>query len=153
MLLINTNGGVIGCLFAPMYLFMTFWHRRQCYKYGVHVAPNQCDYGLRIVHPGGIHINANHVGKYCIITQGVVLGVKGHINNRPWVGDNVELTLGCKVIGKVIVGNNTVVCPNSVVIKDLPDNVIASGVPVNIIKNRYGEINVIDSMLCQKKIL
>lgn len=136
-----------------MYLFMTFWHRRQCYKYGVHVAPNQCDYGLRIVHPGGIHINANHVGKYCIITQGVVLGVKGHINNRPWVGDNVELTLGCKVIGKVIVGNNTVVCPNSVVIKDLPDNVIASGVPVNIIKNRYGEINVIDSMLCQKKIL
>lgn len=120
----------------PVYLWLFFWHRRQCYKYGVHVAPNQCDYGLRIVHPGGIHINANHIGKYCSVTQGVVLGKKGDNEHRPWVGDNVQFTLGCKVIGKVLIGNNVVVCQNSVVIKDLPDNVIASGVPINIIKER-----------------
>lgn len=102
----------------------------------MHIDPGVCDYGLRIVHPGGIHINANHVGKYCSITQGVVLGKKDNNENRPWVGDNVHFTLGCKVIGKVFIGNNVVVCQNSVVIKNLKDNVMASGMPINIIKER-----------------
>ena len=123
-------------LYGPLYLFFYFWHKRQCYKYGVHIAPNKCDFGLRIVHPGGIHVNANHIGKFCTLTQGVVVGKKGTNENRPYIGDNVQLTLGCKVIGRVMVGNNTVVCPNSVVIKDLPDNVIASGVPISIIRER-----------------
>lgn len=121
-------------IYTPFYLFFFFWHRRQCYKYSVHVELNQCDYGLRIAHPGCIHINAEHVGKNCSVTQGVVLGKKGP--KRPYLGDNVQFTIGSKAIGNVIIGNNSVVCPNSVVIKDLPDNVIASGVPVNIIKQR-----------------
>lgn len=125
-----------GFFFFPFYIIFAVWHRRQSYKYNVHIDPNTCDYGLYIVHRGCIHINALHVGKYCTITQGVVLGQKNGVENRPTIRDNVNLTLGCKVIGKVTIGDNTVVCPNSVVIKDLPSNVIASGVPINIIKER-----------------
>lgn len=123
-------------LYLPLYIMFSIIHRRQSYKYNVHIDPNTCDYGLFIVHMGCIHVNATHVGKYCTLTQGVVLGQKNGIGNRPVIGDNVNLTLGCKVIGKVHVGDNVIVCPNSVVIKDLPSNVIASGVPVSIIKQK-----------------
>ena len=50
------------------------------------------------------------------------------------IGDHVSLLIGSKVIGKVTIGNNVVIAPNSVVIKDVPDNCIVSGVPAKIIK-------------------
>lgn len=127
-------GSINKILFTPLMFLLTIWHRRQSYKYGVHIGVNTCDYGLRIVHPGGIIINANHVGKYCTVTQGVVLGKVKTNERRPYVGDNVNFSLGAKVTGLVHIGNNVVICPNSVVISDIPDNVIASGVPVSIIK-------------------
>lgn len=129
----NVKVPIIGHI---MKLFFYIWHRRQCLKYGVYIKPNLCGFGLRIVHIGGIHLNALKVGNYCTVTQGVILGSKGDNSNRPIVGDNVELTIGSKIIGKVVVGNNSVVCPNSVVIKDVPDNCIVSGVPINIVKQR-----------------
>ena len=64
----------------------------------------------------------------------MVLGTKGTFDNVPTIGDNVEIALGAKVIGKVFVGNNAIVAPNSVVIKDVPENAIVSGVPAQIIK-------------------
>lgn len=38
------------------------------------------------------------------------------------------------MIGKVRIGNNVVVAPNAVVVKDIPDNAIVGGVPAQIIK-------------------
>lgn len=117
-------------------LIFEIWHRRQEYKYGVHIVKNVCGYGLRIIHIGGIHINANRVGNYFSITCGCVLGKKNDLENRPYVGNNVEFTLGAKAIGCVHIGDNSVICQNSVVIKDVPANCIASGVPINILKER-----------------
>ena len=112
------------------------WHRRQQFKYGVYISKNTCGYGLRIVHIGGIHVNANYIGNYFSITQGCVLGKNHNNDERPYVGDNVKFTLGAKAIGNVHIGNNSTICPNSVVIKDIPANSIASGVPISIIKKR-----------------
>lgn len=50
------------------------------------------------------------------------------------IGDNVDLTIGCKVIGGVHIGNNVIVAPNSVVVKDVPNNAIVSGIPAKILK-------------------
>lgn len=50
------------------------------------------------------------------------------------IGCNVDLCIGCKVIGDVHIGNNVIVAPNSVVVKDIPDNVIVSGIPAQILK-------------------
>lgn len=117
-------------------LFFEIWHRRQCFKYGVHIGKNVCGYGLRIVHIGGIHVNANNVGNYFSVTQGCVIGNKRTADDRPVVGNHVQFTLGAKAIGGVHIGDNSIICPNSVVIKDIPENCIASGVPVCIIKER-----------------
>lgn len=122
--------------------FLTYKHRRNCMKYGVFIRPNSCGPGLRIVHIGGIHLNCASMGANCTVTQGVVLGNKNLPENRPIVGDNVELTLGCKVIGGITIGNNVIVAPNSVVVKDVPDNSVVSGVPARTIKHNGVKVGV-----------
>lgn len=74
------------------------------------------------------------MGCNCIVSGGCVVGNKGSQDNRATIGNHVELTLGCKVIGKVNIGDNVIVAPNSVVIKNVPDNAVVSGVPAKIIK-------------------
>lgn len=46
----------------------------------------------------------------------------------------MEIAVGAKVIGDVNVGDNAVIAPNTVVVKDVPTNAIVSGVPAKIIK-------------------
>ena len=52
------------------------------------------------------------------------------------IGNNVDLAVGCKMIGGVQTGDNVIVAPNSVVVKDVSDNAIVSGVPAIILKMR-----------------
>lgn len=105
-------------------------------KYGIRIAPNTVGYGFKMAHVvgGGIIINCKSMGNNCSANIGVVVGNNGGQEERPTIGDNVSLCTGCKVIGNVTIGNNVIVAPNSVVIKDVPDNCIVSGVPAQIIK-------------------
>lgn len=56
------------------------------------------------------------------------------------IGNNVDMTIGCKIIGGVTIGDNDIIAPNSVVVKDVPDNAIVSGVPAKIIKIKGGKV-------------
>jgi len=117
-----------------MYVYYKIQYIRKTNKYGLHIPINVVGKGLYIPHiVGGIIVNANKVGEYCTINSGVILGNK-KTGEKPIVGDNVELTIGCKVIGGVTIGDNAVVGPNSVVIKDVDCNTIVSGVPAKFLK-------------------
>lgn len=106
-------------------------------KYGIHINPNTVGKGLFIPHyAGGIYINAIQLGNFCTVSSGVVIGNKKNQSQRAIIGDNVELCVGCKVIGKVKIGDNVIVAPNSVVIKDIPTNTTVSGIPAKVIKIR-----------------
>lgn len=87
---------------------------------------------------GGIYSNVETMGNNCIISSGVVLGDKGGGKNpgRPTIGNNVEICVGAKIIGRVNVGDNVIIAPNTVVISDVPSNAVVSGVPARIIKIR-----------------
>jgi acetyltransferase-like isoleucine patch superfamily enzyme len=50
------------------------------------------------------------------------------INNNVWIGDGVV------ILPNVEIGSGTIIGANSVVTKDLPENVIAGGIPCRIIK-------------------
>ena len=52
------------------------------------------------------------------------------------IGDNVWLGMGVVVLPGVTIGDNVVVASNSVVTKNLPDNVIAGGIPCKVLKEK-----------------
>jgi len=73
------------------------------------------------------------MGCYCGCNAGVVIGNNHKWNERPIIGDYVGFSIGSKAYGNIHIGNNVIVAPNSVVIKDIPDNCVVSGVPAKII--------------------
>ncbi|MCM1109233.1 MAG: hypothetical protein NC388_09335 [Clostridium sp.] len=119
-----------------MHKYWLFKLRHYSYKTGFQIEPNTCGKGLCIYHYGYIIVNGQaRIGENCILTPGVVVGQtnKGCV---PTIGNNVTLCTGAKIVGKVYVGNNAIVAPNTVVIKDVPDNATVSGVPAKIIRQR-----------------
>jgi len=84
-----------------------------------------------IDHFGGIVISGYaKFGDNCRVRNGVVVGLQSVDEPRaPIIGDNVDIGAGAKVLGPIKVGNNVVIGANAVVIRDVPDNCIAAGVP------------------------
>ena len=46
---------------------------------------------------------------------------------------------GAKIIGGIKIGNNVAIGANAVVVKDLPDNAVAVGIPAEIISYNSSE--------------
>lgn len=117
------------------YLFVFWNYKRKCFKYRIKIGINTCGPGLYLPHIGLIRIGTfARIGSKCIIGPNVIIGTKDKFENIATIGNNVEICLGAKIIGKISIGDNAVIAPNSVVIKDVPANSIVSGVPAIIIK-------------------
>ena len=125
--------GLIGRLITFYYKWRN--HRRSM-QFNIAIGPNMVGYGFRIAHVvgGGIVINCKSMGNYCGVNVNVLVGNKDNVDAVPIIGNNVGLSTGCKVIGKITVGNNVTVAPNAVVVKDVPDNCVVGGVPARVIK-------------------
>jgi serine O-acetyltransferase len=90
-----------------------------------------------IDHFGGIVISGYaKFGDNCRIRNGVVVGLQ-RVDDpcAPVIGNNVDIGTGAKVLGPIKIGNNVVIGANAVVIRDVPDNCIAAGVPA-VVKPR-----------------
>ena len=112
-----------------------FVYRRLQLRFKLFIPLNVVGPGLYIPHRmGGIIINALKVGRNLSINTGCIVGKKGDNENRPTIGNNVEICIGAKIIGKVIIGDNVIIAPNSVIVKDINPNCIVGGVPGKIIK-------------------
>lgn len=70
------------------------------------------------------------IENYASISAGSVTG--GYVK----LGKYSALTLGVTVLDRISIGENSVVGAGSLVLKDLPDNVLAYGNPCKIIRNR-----------------
>lgn len=78
--------------------------------------------GLYIQHGFATIITAEHIGENCWINQQVTIGYnnsKKYGFGKPWIGDNVRISAGAKVCGKITIGDNSVIGVNAVVVKDL----------------------------------
>jgi serine O-acetyltransferase len=105
--------------------------------------------GLFLPHPNSIVVNSLAViGKNCTICHGVTIGSanRGKKKGCPVIGDEVYISPGAVIIGKVKVGNGVIIGANSVVSEDLPDNAVTAGNPSVIISfdGSRGYINRID---------
>ena len=50
------------------------------------------------------------------------------------MGNDVYISAGARIIGKITIGNNVIIGTNAVVNKDVPDNCIVAGVPAKVIR-------------------
>ena len=81
-----------------------------------------------------------------LIYQGVTLGGVSLTSGKrhPTIKKNSVIGSGAKVLGNITIGNNCKIGANSVVVKDVPSNSTAVGVPAKIIKRKV-EDNTISS--------
>ena len=78
------------------------------------------------------------IGDNCTIYHGVTLGGTGKDSGKrhPTLGNNVLIGAGAKVLGPVYIGDNVRVGAGSVVLKNLPANTTAVGVPAEVVRVR-----------------
>jgi len=109
------------------------------------IIPPECEIGQGTIlwhHGHGIIIHPNtYLGKFCNIYNHVVIGGgNDSALGRPTkihIEDNVTIGAGAKVLCRkspLVIGSNSLITANSVVIKDVPKNAVVGGIPAKILK-------------------
>lgn len=110
-------------------------------NYGVHISlKSKIGFGLKIPHAQGIIIGDGVViGENVTIYHQVTLGGKNlgdaKVGNYPKIGNNVTIFSGAKLLGDIVVGDNSIIGANSVVTNNVESNSIYAGSPARKIKN------------------
>ncbi len=92
--------------------------------------------GFYIGHLSGIIINPKVIiGDNVNIAQGVTIGQenRGKRKGTPIIGNEVWIGANAVIVGKIKIGDNVLIAPNSYVNFDIPDNSIVIGNPGKII--------------------
>ena len=112
---------------------------------GIEIHPG-AHIGRRLVidHGTGIVIGETaEIGDDCLLYQGVTLGGTGKdVGKRhPTIGNNVLIGTGAKVLGPLKIGDNSRVAANSVVLRDIPPDSTAVGVPAKVVRVEGRRVN------------
>ena len=105
---------------------------------GIEIHPG-ATIGRRLVidHGMGIVIGETaEVGDDCLLYQGVTLGGTGKDKGKrhPTLGNNVLVGSGAKVLGPFKVGDNARIAAGAVVLREVPPNSTAVGVPAQVVR-------------------
>jgi len=95
-----------------------------------------------IDHGMGVVIGeTSEIGDNVTLYHGVTLGgtTWKKIKRHPTIGNNVVIGSGAKVLGPVIIGDNTKIGANSVVVNEIPPNSIVVGIPGKVVFRVEGE--------------
>ena len=118
------------------YSLMYIIHRYRRDKLGIRlcieIKENVFGYGLTIYHFGPIVVNgASKVGNYCKIHGDNCIGNNGKIDNKcPVIGDDVDIGVGAKIIGDIVLADGIKIGAGSIVTKSfLTEGVTVCGVP------------------------
>ena len=130
--------------------FVSQWARRRT---GIEIHPG-ATIGRRLVidHGMGIVIGETaELGDDVLLYQGVTLGGTGKEQGKrhPTIGNNVLIGSGAKVLGPVLVRNGARVAANAVVLKEVPPDSTAVGVPAHIVKiagERVAYASIVDQI-------
>jgi serine O-acetyltransferase len=91
---------------------------------------------VRLWHHSGMILHARSIGDDVHIRHNTTFGVvrRDHNTEIPIIEDRVDLGCGVSVLGYVVVGHDSVVGANAVVLKDVPPYSVAGGVPARVLK-------------------
>jgi len=82
----------------------------------------------------GVVVHAHAViGERCVIGKGSTIG-GGLRCKAPVIGNHVYIASGAVILGDITIGDNVIIGANSVVLRDIPSNCVAAGIPAKVIK-------------------
>lgn len=120
-------------------LFCKIFIRQIRLKYGIEISSEiKIGKGFYIGHPFNITINPDTIlGDNINIHKGVTIGQenRGGRKGTPIIGNKVWIGVNSTIVGKIRIGNNVLIAPNTYVNRDIPDNSIVIGNPCKIIEN------------------
>lgn len=114
----------LNALFRLMFDFVRFF-------FGIQLSV-ETQVGRRVIllHHGGMYLGAAKIGDGVLLKQNTTMGYRiGGDYGLPTLEDNVEVGTGAAILGAVTIGHDSFVAANSLVLKDVPPNSIAMGVP------------------------
>lgn len=100
--------------------------------------------GLVIDHGMGVVIGETaEIGDGCTLYQGVTLGGTGKDQGKrhPTLRNNVMVGAGAKVLGPVEIGDNAKIASNAVVLKDIPNESTAVGIPAKVVRRKGARVD------------
>lgn len=106
-----------------------------------------------IDHGMGIVIGETaEIGDDCTIYHGVTLGGTSWSAGKrhPTLGNNVVIGAGAKVLGPLLIGENSRIGSNAVVVKDVPEGATVIGIPGRIVKTKNDETDVERQKMAKK---
>ncbi len=110
---------------------------------GIEIHPG-ATIGKRVFFDHGMGIvigETAEIGDDCVIYHGVTLGgtSTSKIKRHPTLKNGVVVGAGAKILGDITLGENVKIGANSVVLKSIPNNRVAVGIPARIIKKAKEE--------------
>lgn len=102
---------------------------------------------LFIDHGSGIVIGeTSEVGDDVTLYQGVTLGGTGKDKGKrhPTIGHNVTIGSGAKILGPITIGHNAKIGAGAVVVRCIPANSTAVGVPAHVVGREGIEATYVD---------
>ena len=86
---------------------------------------------VRIWHHGGMVLGARAIGDDVQIRHNTTFGVlnRRELSGKPIIGNRVDIGVGACVLGAVTIGDDSVIGPNSVVLRHFPAGSVVMGVP------------------------
>jgi len=116
-------------IYFPLYVWCRWMLHRFRYNYHIDI-PYDVDIkgGFIMSHGFGVVVAGNaHIGKNCLMLNGVSISTNGRTIEAPTIGDNVYIGTGAKIIGPIKIGNNAKIGANALVVKDVPEGATIYG--------------------------
>lgn len=124
--------------FSIFFLFFRALHQLMQWLAGYELPwKTEVGSGFRIVHGYGLVINENvKIGSNVTILHGVTIGERayGVKAGFPQIQDNVTIGAGAIIIGKVVVGEGSVIGAGAIATRDVPPHCIVAVEAAKIIK-------------------
>lgn len=119
------------------FIIYKFFLIRYKSKYGYQIPIDvRIGKGMLIDHLGSVIINKDVIiGDLITINSSVTIGQtnRGLKKGSPTIGNKVWIGANAVIVGKIVIGNNVLIAPNSYVNTDVPDNSVVIGNPAKII--------------------
>ena len=123
--------------YSPLGIYSRRMYRKLSFKYGYQIPRiTKIGGGMRISHYGPLLINSKtQIGNNCYLSHNITIGEtkRGEKKGSPVFGDKVWIGPGAVIVGKVVIGDNVLISPNSYVNTDIPSNSLVMGNPARAI--------------------